>query len=219
MSSFAEYGLYPTRCANGKGSGDTSYQNEVKQFIAQDVSALEQLLMTQKRLLDDKHVALEAMRAQLQTLQGSALQVPQVMFFEGQEGLKKIYLSMMRQATQDATLYLLRDEFVWKPEWKFVFAQEWHERVKRLKKEKNISTKLLINPSKEEKRHQEYYASRKALTYRFLSKKYAVESFGLYILGDMVSILSMEHGNLVGIHLTNKHLAKNFKEIFEGLWH
>lgn len=201
-----------------KGIVGTTYINNVKQFTAHDDAALEQVLLQEKRSLDGKFQALESLRTQLQAFQTSALHLPQMVFFEGQAGLKKIYLSMMRQAPKHATLYLLRDEFVWQPDWTFVFEQDWHDRVKRMKVEKNIATKLLINPSATEKAQAAYYDSRQSLDYRFLPKGSEVRSFGLYIIADMVSILSMEKNNLVGIHLTNAHLAENFTSLFQALW-
>jgi len=40
----------------------------------------------------------------------------------------------------------------------------------------------------------------------------------MYIMGDVVSIMSMENKNLVGIKITNRHFADNFKNIFDILW-
>ena len=201
-----------------KGLVGTTYKNDVKQFIAQDHSTLEQLLKKEKSNLDEKFKILELLHDSFQFFSKSNLNIPQVIFFEGQEGLKKIYLSMMRQAQPKATLYLLRDEFVWQPEWKFIFEQDWHERVKRLKIEKDIKTKLLINNSEIENAHTKFYKSKKELEYGFLPSKNSVKQFAIYIIGDMVSILSMEKNNLVGIKITNQHFADNFKNLFETLW-
>lgn len=201
-----------------KGLVGTTYKNDVKQFIAQDHSTLEQLLKKEKDSLDEKFKILELLRDSFQFFSKSNLNIPQVIFFEGQEGLKKIYLSMMRQAQQKATLYLLRDEFVWQPEWKFIFEQDWHERVKRLKIEKDIKTKLLINNSKIENAHAKFYKSKKDLECGFLPSKNSIRQFAIYIIGDIVSILSMEKNNLVGIKITNQHFADNFKNLFETLW-
>lgn len=201
-----------------KGLVGTTYKNDVKQFIAQDYLTLEQLLKKEKNNLDEKFKTLELLRNSLEFFSRVDLNIPQVIFFEGQEGLKKIYLSMMRQAQPKMTLYLLRDEFVWQPEWGFIFEQDWHERVKRLKIEKNINTKLLVNDSKTEKTHAKFYKSKKGLEYRFLPLKNSVKQFAIYIIGDTVSVLSMEKNNLVGIKIINWHFADNFKNLFEILW-
>ncbi len=201
-----------------KGLVGTTFKNEVKQFIAEDASAVERMLKQEKEKIDEKWKMFESLRGSLQSFGKGGMHVPQIVFFEGQEGLKKIYLSMMRQAEMGSVLYLLRDEFVWQPEWKFIFEQEWHDRVKRIKIEKNITTKLLLNPSKTEKAQAAMYDGKKNLSYRFLSPKHLIHQFAIYIIDDVVSVLSMEKNNLVGIKMTNRHLADNFKEMFEGLW-
>jgi len=201
-----------------KGLVGTTYKNEIKQFVAEDYSALEQFLQKQKNEVEEKFKNLTALKDSFKLLAKNNLNIPQIIFFEGQEGLKKIYLSMMREAPKNSTLYLLRDEFVWQPEWKFIFQMEWHDRVKRLKIEKNIKTKLLINNSITEKKNEKTYKNKKGLEYKFLSKAHQIKQFAIYIIADTVSILSMEKNNLVGIKITNQHLADNFKEIFETMW-
>jgi hypothetical protein len=45
-----------------------------------------------------------------------------------------------------------------------------------------------------------------------------VDRFVIYVLHETVSILSMEEGNLVGIKITNRHIAKNFEQVFAAMW-
>lgn len=201
-----------------KGLVGISFKNEIKQFIAQDLSVLEQYLKKEKESLTQKFQVLESLKTNLQTITNQKLNLPQIIFFEGQEGLKKIYLSMLIDAPQNSTLYLLRDEFVWQPEWKFIFESEWHERIKYHKIQKNISTKLLINNSQVENQNTKLYQSRKVFEFKFLSNKDSVKDFAMYIVGDIVSILSMENNNLIGIKITNQNLANNFKNIFNSIW-
>ncbi len=201
-----------------KGLVGTTYKNNVKQFIAQDQSALEQLLKKEKEVLDKKFKLVESLKKNAQFFSRSDIQLPQIIFFEGQEGLKKIYLAMMRQAPQNSIRYLLRDEFIWAPEWEFTFTQEWSDSVKRWAEEKNMKTRLLVNSSKLEKSKRKYYVLQKAFQYRFLPAENAVHQFALYIIGDTIAIMSMEHNNLVGIQITNTHLADNFKKNFDTLW-
>ena len=125
---------------------------------------------------------------------------------------------MLRQAGENEIMMIVRDEFVWQDDWQFVFKNDWHDKVKRLRQEKNIKTKLLINNSPLEKTKVAYYKSRKALTYKYLSGKDKVNNFAMYIIGDTVSILSTENSNPVGIKIVNKHLAGNYKILFGCLW-
>ena len=201
-----------------KGLVGTSFKNETKQFIAQDLSVLEERLKKEKDQIAQKFKVFESLKQNLQSITNQNLNLPQVIFFEGQEGLKKIYLSMMVDAPFNSTLYLIRNEFVWQPLWQFIFDKDWHERVKYHKTQKNISTKLLINNSKVENQNLEVYQSRKELEFKFLPAQDSVTDFAMYIIGDVVSILSMENNNLVGIKITNQNLADNFKKIFDSVW-
>lgn len=107
---------------------------------------------------------------------------------------------------------------MWQPDWSFVFEPEWHERVKRLRSEKNIRTRLLVNDSLEEHEHLALYQAKQDTETRFLPKNQAISQFALYIMNDTANILSFEKNNLVGIQIVNQHLAKNFLQIGHSLW-
>jgi len=201
-----------------KGLVGTTYKNEVKQFVAEGPGSLRQMLDIQKKELDGRYRVFDALQKNIEQLGGSSLHVPQITFFEGQEGLKKIYLSMMRKARKDSTLLLLRDEFVWDPEWSFIFESEWHGKIKKVKQEKNIKTRLLINDSAAEKKYAALYRKTKGLKVAKIPAAQAVKKFAIYIMDDMVSIMSIERNNLVGIHMVNAHIAKNFTSFFDVLW-
>lgn len=201
-----------------KGLVGTTYRNEVKQFIAEDDAAIEQVLKSERTTLDEKFKTFDQLRSQLTAFSRFDTPLPQMTFFEGREGLKKIYLSMMRTAKPGSTLYLLRDEFVWHPDWKFIFDADWHDRVQRIKQEKNLTTQLLVNRSPVEKEHFAFYRSKKGLKLRFLPTQDSIHQFAIYILNEGVSILSFEHQNLIGIKIVNQHLAHNFQKMFQMMW-
>ena len=97
-------------------------------------------------------------------------------------------------------------------------AADWSDQVRRLRAENDVSTRLLVNDSKVERDHAKFYASRAHTKMRYLPKAHPVDRFVTYVLGDTVSVLSLEQGNLVGIKITNRHLAANFEQTFDGLW-
>src|SRR5687767_14968881 len=59
-----------------KGLVGTSYKNEVKQFIAQDHTALEQLLKNEKKELEEKFKAFETLRSSLQLFSKQSVGIP-----------------------------------------------------------------------------------------------------------------------------------------------
>lgn len=201
-----------------KGLVGTTYKNEVKQFVSQGIDGLEHLLKKEKQDLETKQNVLRAFEKNFGTAFSPLSHVPRIIFFEGKEGLQKIYKSMLWNAPDHSTMYIMRDEFVWSKEWDFVFKAEWHNSVKELRKKKNIVTHLLVNDSPLERKKASFYTTRKGLKYKYLPTTNTVHSFAVYIIHDEVSILSLENNNLVGIRITNKNIADNFVSVFKNMW-
>jgi DNA-binding MarR family transcriptional regulator len=199
-----------------KGLVGTTHEGEVKQFVAEGHSALMDLLRQEQERAAARVALGEELRGQFERLRAERAQTPQVVFFEGQEGLKRVYLSMLRE--QPDELYLLRDEFLFTPPWAFVFERPWKERVRRLKEGRHIHTRLLLNRSEEEQQRLPFYRSRPDLEPRFLPAGCRLERFALYVAGDMVAVMSLEDGNLVGIQIRSPHLAENFAALYKALW-
>lgn len=201
-----------------KGLVGTTYKNEVKQFIAEPVSAVEELLQREKKELDDKFKLFSGLAEHLKLLSHGSARIPNIIFFEGQDSLKKIYLDMLRSAAKGSTMLVVRDAFMWEKEWSFLFEDAWNDKVRRLRTENDISTKLLINGAGADVKNIDYYKKRKHLEFRLLPKSHPIDKFVVYILHETVSILSMEQNNLVGIKITNRHIAKNFEQVFGTMW-
>lgn len=201
-----------------KGLVAVTYQNNVKQFVAQDFTALEHMLENQKKENVERFALLEEIQEQYRVIQQSEGKVPQMLFFEGEEGLKKIYESMIRESPEGQDFLIMRDEFIWKDRWNFAVNSEWFDFTEGLKFKKNIKTLLLVNDSKEEREKSLLYKDQSDLSFKFLSPKKPLKNFGLYILNDVLSILSVEEENLVGIKVKNENITNNLKQIFAGLW-
>lgn len=201
-----------------KGLVSTTYRNEVKQFIPTGPESLTQLLQSERRALDAREHVLGDLVQHLTMANRDDLHVPQVLFFEGVEGLKRIYLSMLRDARPGAMMYVLRDEFIWGDLWAFSWEREWRERVRRWKREKDIHTRLLVNASELERGKREFYRTRFKVEFRYLAPNHGVHQFALYLLGDTAAVLSFETGNLLGLKIVNAHLAENFARMYQGLW-
>jgi sugar-specific transcriptional regulator TrmB len=109
----------------GKGLVATTYKNEVKQFVTTGVDALTQRLQHERESLAAKERVLGDLAAHLATIRRDDLHVPRVQLFEGIEGLKRIYLAMLREAPPKSELLVLRSEFLWEPVWAFAWEEEW----------------------------------------------------------------------------------------------
>jgi sugar-specific transcriptional regulator TrmB len=199
-----------------KGLVGTTHKNDVKQFVAGGAGALLEVLRQDQVRAEARVKRAAGLVDMLARLTESSIHVPQIAHFEGAEGLKRIYLAMLRAAPRGATMSILRDEFIWQPAWAFVFEADWRERVRRLKSDKGITTRLLVNRSTIERRHAAYYKRHRHVERRYL--RIPVERFGLYVVEDTAAILSFENANLVGIRIVNRHIATNLGVLFESLW-
>ncbi len=202
----------------GKGLVATTHQNEVKQFVVTDTEALERMLHVQQKQLEQKFTSLEKLSHDLQNRTTSQIGEQSITFFQGIEGLQKVYLQMLREAPQNGVLRLLRDEFVWTKDWEFIFSDEWQRRVERLKRERNITTKLLVNDSEIEREKEQLYTHNLYIEYKKLPKEHAVQHYAWYILGNTTAVMSFEKNNMVGIQIINENMTENYKNVFEGLW-
>lgn len=200
-----------------KGLVGTTHEGEVKQFVAEGHGALMDVLEREHERAAERVRLAGELRAHF-AARSEAQAAPGVMHFEGREGLKRVYLSMLRESRTGAVMRILRDEFVWAPEWSFVFEPRWHDRVKKLKIEKSIETRLLVNRSPAERARRAFYRSRRGLELRRLPAAHRVSRFALYLAGDVAAVMSMEEASLVGIKIANPSLAASFEALFEALW-
>lgn len=197
----------------GKGLVGETHANDVKQFTAGGTGPLVEMLRHEQALAEERVTRAEKLAAELRA---PAAQTPEVVHFEGAEGLRRIYLAMLRTAPRGATLRILRDEFIWQPEWAFVFEDAWRTKVRRLKQDKQFVTRLLVNRSPIERRHAGFYRARRDTERRYL--RVPVARFGLYLAGDTAAILSLDAHHLLGVRIVNAHVAANFAAVFDGLW-
>lgn len=201
-----------------KGLVGTTYEREVKQFVASGHEALMDLLHTQQERAAQRLQRGQQLRDRFERVQRSDPKLPRIVFFEGQRGLKRVYLQMLRDARPSSTMLIVRDEFIWEDSWAFVHEPQWRAQVGQLKGERSIKTRLLVNRSALERSKRDDYSARRATEFRFLPAAQSIERFALYATDDVVSILSLEDDNLVGIRIANPQLAENFVSLFGVLW-
>jgi hypothetical protein len=197
----------------GKGLVGETHANDVKQFTTGGAGSLVELLRHEQARAEARVAQAEKLAA---TLVQAAAQAPEVVHFEGAEGLRRIYLAMLRTAPRGAILRILRDEFIWDPAWAFVFEDAWRAKVGRLKHERQLVTRLLVNRSAIERRHAGYYNARRDTERRYL--RVPVAQFGLYVCGDTAAILSLDASHLLGVRVVNAVVATNLAAVFDGLW-
>ena len=211
MSRSSVYTLLASLIANGFVA--TTYKNDVKQFTVCDFSTLENFIAHEKEQLKQKEATIESLKDAFTVLGRQQVHVPSILLFEGIVGLKKIYQNMMRIAERDSTFYVMRDETLLKSEWKFIFEEHWQAQ----KKNKNISTVLLLNDTPSERKKKKGYEKFFQNKIYFLPKSHPLKAFSILLLGDMVGIISMKDDQLIGIQITSQHIADNYRQLFLSL--
>lgn len=197
-----------------KGLVSTTFKNEVKQFENQGIEALKLLSEKQKNRVTQQEAAIEKIEQELVTRVPSALHVPSIQIFEGEQGVERMYWSLLREARKGDTWYIIRDDFEWMPEWQFILENRWQDEKRR----KDIRSKILIKTSQIEKEKQQFYQDLHAVEVRYLPQNHPLSRFSITVIGDISTIISLESGNITGIKIANEHIAKNQIALFMSLW-
>lgn len=197
-----------------KGLVGTSFVNEVKQFTAAGHDALMDMLVRERDVATARVQSAETLRAAFDG--ASQANVPRIVFFEGQRGLQRIYLQMLREARGAGPMLILRDDFVWRDEWAFIHEKPWRDKVRHLKGASGLETRLLVSAS-ERHRHEDY-ARRRNTSTRYLPEGISFDRYACYVLDDVVSLLSFDAAAMVGVRMANPVLADAFRTTFEALW-
>lgn len=199
-----------------KGLVGVSYQNEVKQFAAAGHDALMDLMRRERELATARVATAEELRGQFASAPIAA--VPRIIFFEGAEGLQRVYLQMLREARGPGPMRILRDEFVWRLAWSFVHEDPWRAKVRDLKARSGLETRLLVNGSALEREKAAHYETRRGTKTRYLPEEVRLRRMACYVLDDVVSLLSFDDQAMVGIRIANRVFAEGFRTVFDALW-
>lgn len=202
-----------------RGLVGTTHAGGVKQFVAEGHAALLDAMKREEERASSRAKLAAELAPHFTRAQGEdESRLPNVVHFEGQAGLQRVYLTMLRQAPRGATMSILRDEFLWTDAWAFVRSREWRAKVRALRAERAVDTRLLVNRSRVELGKRADYRARTHLAFRYLPKSASIARFAIYVLGDIVAVMSTEDANLVGIQIANAHIASNFRSLFDLLW-
>ena len=197
-----------------KGLVGTTYKNEVKQFIADGVPSLTRMLGDEERTLHERQKLLGTLEQAIVSLGQRTSNRPEVIFYEGIEGVRKIYWALLQEAPVGSLQCIVRNAPIGQPPWDFVIGKQYQER----KQEKRIVTRILFNNSRESRAEVKSLQGLYELHMRFLAGPERLEQFVQTVMGDTVALCSFENNNFVGIKITNKHIAENFYALYDTLW-
>ena len=189
-----------------KGLVETQTERGRTMFIAKHPERLELLLAQQKTALAAAEEELNKTLPSLKGIFQLATTKPGVKFFEGREGIIKIYETLLEQNQQI-------DSFEDKGEMVGFFADYVKAFIA-----KRINKKIfnrVIAPSSSPinvTSPKEYRETRLLPVAQFPFR------MDIKIVGHLVSLISFQKDNPVGILIENKEIAENFKILFELVW-
>lgn len=189
---------------NLKSKGFVSFiiKNNKKTFSAKNPKII-------LEMLEEKKIKVKELIPQLELLNVSS-EKPQIEVYEGKEGIKTMYLDFLKERKQ-FNFYILGSTGFGFEEFKYYYPQ-YYKKIEQLK----FNAKMIANSNT--KINQEDF--NKTFNYKFkikyVTKKYYSEVTTI-ILNNTVYMQSLKD-NFYLIKITDKNLAKSYKNQFELLW-
>ncbi|OGH87788.1 MAG: hypothetical protein A3J93_05135 [Candidatus Magasanikbacteria bacterium RIFOXYC2_FULL_42_28] len=192
------------RSLQNRGLVKSELVRKRKVYLAADPQAL--ILNWEKQKID-----LEKMLPDLRALYTTNKNKPRVLFFDGWEQVKEIYLSSL--TTNDKKIYAFGStNLLSKLEGDFLIYFE--QKVK----ENNIALIDIVTGASRQRATEE---TKKIIggmyNFKFLPEKYRDQPTDILIWDNNIALLTLEQP-IFGTVITSHHLANTFKIIFELIW-
>ena len=179
-------------------------------YTAEDPNVIIEMLNYEKRKnakeIDNRITSLNSVVTELKSIQFGNVQKPEITFYEGEEGLVKLYESIL-------SVNKPIDSFEDKGDMVELIPDYVEEYIKKRIKKKLFNR--VISPSDNPNNTSVKSGFREG---RFIDKAKYPFTGDIKITGDCVGICSFQKGNVVGIMVKHKDIANNFRIIFEELW-
>lgn len=175
-------------------------------YTAEPPEQLLGMLGVQKRQLEKKEHELKKILPQLTAHMNTEGELPKVQFFEGVEGIKKLYNGILAYRAPI-------DSFEESGEMEKLLPEYVHEFIGERKKHSIFNRVIcpaentLNTNSKDELRHT-----------KFVDIKEFPFTCDIKICDNSVNILSFQEKTPVGISIVDADIAKNFRVLFEFMW-
>ncbi|NTU69527.1 hypothetical protein HGB13_01690 [bacterium] len=168
---------------------------------------LKELIENEKRIIDERQKAIDAIVPTLNNLYNLSSNKPSVSYFEGIEGIKKVYEDSLREQPEETLVFrsIYDDEAMDK------YLHDWMKRrAKRGIKNRIINPKgYFIGGAGTDKE-----LNRKSL---HIDPKFFSLPTEITVYNNKVSILSLRKDK-IGIIIESSDFAETFKNIFEYIW-
>jgi sugar-specific transcriptional regulator TrmB len=189
-----------------KGLVETATERGRTIFAGKNPEQLELLLAKQKAALAAAEEELSKSLPELRSVFQLATTKPGVKFYEGKEGIIRIYEYLLAQGANIDSVEDKGEMAVFIPEYVKEFV------AKRIKK--NIFNRVIApanNPIN-------INSPKELREVRMLPAAQFPFRMDIKIVGNAVSLISFQKDNPIGILIENKEIADNFRILFELIW-
>lgn len=177
-----------------------------KYFIAGDPIQLLKILDKQRDEIREKAKSFGKILPELRSIRNLDEKTSRVRFFEGTEGLRSIKDEILKIKDKEIKAFFSVDDF------NNVFSEEERTEYLSRRLKKGIKVKGLYTRSK-----GPFEKIVKGDDVRMISKKDFPISSDVAIFSDRVAISTLK-GDMVGVIIENKEIAKVFRSIFDLAW-
>lgn len=159
--------------------------------------------------LQEKEKKIQEVLPELEQLQKTAIEIPEVEFYHGIEGFKTVANDLISK--ENSTIY------AYIAEKNLQFLPIFHLQFRRRRKERKIKVKVITEKSKltEELKRNDQEEGRET---RFLDKIMKQSETSFFIYGDKIAQIMATKKEQLGIITKNKAIADFHRKMFENLW-
>jgi sugar-specific transcriptional regulator TrmB len=184
-----------------------------KDFIQQTVSGKRTLYMAQNpqkiiSSLDEKRKSIEQMLPQLQSLYQSSAKQPKIRYYEGKEGLKRIYEEIFN--TSGAVYGIFSPAAYFK-----IFTLEENAQLFNLLKEKGGRIYDLVERGEGSEKLVKQEYRKNSGRVKFLPEDFKITT-DILVTGSKVAMISLT--NLTGVLIDNKEIADTQRALLKAMW-
>lgn len=173
-------------------------------YVPEHPKRIMYLIDRQQEHLTDTREELERNMGQLEKIYNPHTTLPKVRFFQGEE-LEEMFLNLAKQEETERLAFSAGGHFAKiLPE----ASKRYREAIKKLKQKARV-----LRP-KEHKDFNKADSNIQAKTFATIEDLKA----HIVMVGDVITISSVEPGKSVGIWIEHEEIAQGFKQIFEELW-
>ena len=194
-----------------KGLVEWIVDDQGRKVKASPPERLSNILSEQKRKITELEGELPSLIEQMKMVQPSMKLTTEVRYYKGESGIRQmIWNSLHAKETARSYAALRRREYI-DPKFEKKFEEEWVRR--------KLKDKVIVNePRTDYIKNQMVRSYRKTLELKIIPKEKYYLTNDIIIYNNILSIMSLEHGNLVGVEIENAEIAKTQKSLFDIVW-